>query len=310
LIGVQKPARFVPGGFCAFMKQLIKTYLEWKASYAPRAAINYRIWLDRFIEVCDEKKINEYTITDVVVFRKWLENRYNPYSIQFATTVIKNFFQFYKMQNYRCLNPMLIKLPRIVAKSHRAVTEAEFEAIVRQIPTDEIKALRDHVMIHLLWDTGMRVSELTDLDISGMDENKKSTTIQTKKTGHKRTIVWSDRTHLLLIKYMTMLKKECQKTGSTALFVGWRPGRGWSKRITARTVERHLKKYVEKAGIIEKVTPHSFRHGWAHKRRDQNAPLAFIQRGLGHMNPVSTFIYQQYDDKEFEKSAKGYLQSS
>jgi integrase len=62
-----------------------------------------------------------------------------------------------------------------------------------------------------------------------------------------------------------------------------------------------------KASLNEKITPHSFRHGWAHKRRDQNAPLAFIQRGLGHANPVSTFIYEQYQDSEFEINANKYL---
>ena len=74
-----------------------------------------------------------------------------------------------------------------------------------------------------------------------------------------------------------------------------------------RGKERIIKHYVNKAGVIEKITPHSFRHGWAHLRRDQNAPLSFIQRGLGHLNPVSTFIYEQYSDIDFERSAKTYF---
>jgi len=78
-------------------------------------------------------------------------------------------------------------------------------------------------------------------------------------------------------------------------------------RLSTRSVERIIKYYSNKAGIIEKVTPHSFRHGWACMRRDQNAPLSFIQRGLGHLNPVSTFIYEQYSDLDFERSAKAYF---
>jgi integrase len=94
----------------------------------------------------------------------------------------------------------------------------------------------------------------------------------------------------------------------SALFVGPRYADGWNNRLTRRSVERMILKYAKRAGIKEKVTPHSFRHGWAHKRRDQNAPLAFIQRGLGHVNPISTFIYEQYNDKEFVKHATAYLQ--
>ena len=78
-------------------------------------------------------------------------------------------------------------------------------------------------------------------------------------------------------------------------------------RLTTRTVQRVIKLSVQKAGLKERITPHSFRHGWAHKRRDQNAPLAFIQKGLGHISPISTFIYEQYNDMDFLQNANKYL---
>ena len=106
---------------------------------------------------------------------------------------------------------------------------------------------------------------------------------------------------------MTVRLKESNKKGSDALFLGWANGSSWSLRITTRTVERLLKAYTQKIKILEKITPHSFRHGWAHKRRDQNAPLAFIQKGLGHLSPISTFVYEQYKDIEFENYASKYL---
>jgi site-specific recombinase XerD len=162
-------------------------------------------------------------------------------------------------------------------------------------------------MIRLLWDTGVRVSELCDMDITNIDENKTSAVISTKKTGKKRIIVWSNETHDLLLKYMPIRLELHRINKSTALFIGTEHGKGWSVRLTPRSVQRRVMYYVNRAGIKEKITPHSFRHGWAHKRRDQNAPLSFIQRGLGHLNPVSTFVYEQYCDNEFEKSAMNYL---
>jgi integrase/recombinase XerD len=95
--------------------------------------------------------------------------------------------------------------------------------------------------------------------------------------------------------------------GASALFVGQHYNNEWSMRLTTRTVQRQVRQYVNQAGIKEKITPHSFRHGWAHKRRDNNAPLAFIQKGLGHVNPISTFVYEQYDDKEFMTNARQFL---
>lgn len=106
-----------------------------------------------------------------------------------------------------------------------------------------------------------------------------------------------------------MLRTELYKHNkASALFVGQQNNNSsWNMRLSTRSVERIIKYYSNKAGIIEKVTPHSFRHGWACMRRDQNAPLSFIQRGLGHLNPVSTFIYEQYSDLDFERSAKAYF---
>ena len=289
------------------MHEKIREYLEWKGTYAHRASINYKIWLNHFLNVSGDKAIEDYSITDIVKYHRWLEVHYGSYCIQYAMIVIKNFFQYYKLNNYNCLSPALIRTPRINAKSHRAVTEEEYKRIVDSIPSNEFLLLRDSIIIHLLWDTGVRVSELCDLDLTQINENKTSAIIFTKKTGKKRVIVWSDETHKFLMKYMQIRLKLEKQNGASALFVGWFKAKGWSSRLTTRSVERRLKYYVSKVGIKERITPHSFRHGWAHKRRDNNAPLAFIQKGLGHSNPISTFIYEQYDDKEFMQNARGYL---
>lgn len=291
------------------MNKIIKEYLSWKETYAPRASVNYRIWLNRFVEVCGEKELVDYGVPDLVKYRNWLESHYGSYSVQFAVIVMKNFLQYCKTLNYPCLSPFLIKLPRISAKSHRAVSEGEYMRIVSVIPKIRPKSLRDIILIRLLWDTGVRVSELCDLDLSQIDVNKRSAVIQTKKTRKKRIIVWSEETHRLLMKYIPLREGFHSLNNAPALFVGWNKNRGWSVRLTGRSVERIVKHYADRAGIKEKITPHSFRHGWAHKRRDQNAPLAFIQRGLGHISPVSTFIYEQYNDVDFERNAGLYLKT-
>ncbi|HEX5002639.1 MAG TPA: tyrosine-type recombinase/integrase [Bacteroidia bacterium] len=205
------------------------------------------------------------------------------------------------------MSPTLIKLPRVFAKSHRAITENEFESIIERIPLQRVGDIRDSLIIRLLWDTGMRVSELTDMELSQINLRTTSAQINTKKTGYKRTVVWSEKTHELLMRYIDLRNSECEHSNTTALFLGWKNGVGWCSRLTPRTIERNIKRYAQDAGIREKVTPHSFRHGFAHKRRDMNAPLAFIQKALGHMNPISTFVYEQYKDADFERSARTYL---
>ena len=306
----KRPVWFVPDGSFVFMNEIIKEYLEWKGTYAPRASLNYRIWLNRLVEVCGEKALHEYDVSDYAKYHQWLRGRYCPWTVQFAIVVIKNFLQFCKTQNYNCLSPTLVKLPRAIAKSHRAITEDEFHLIVSVIPSFEFRILRDLIMIRMLWDTGVRVSELTDLDTSQISEGKRSTVIQTKKNGKKRIIMWSEETHGLLMKYLPLRLSLEKSHNASALFIGFKKGRGWSMRINTRSIQRIVEYYVNRAGIKSRISPHSFRHGWAHKRRDLNAPLSFIQRGLGHVSPVSTFVYEQYCDTEFEKNANSYLKTA
>ncbi len=130
-----------------FMNEIIKEYLEWKGTYAPRASVSYKIWLDRFIEVCENKALESYDVADLIKYRKWLESRFGSYSVQFAIIVIKNFLQYCKTRNYSCLSPTLVKLPRVNAKSHRAVTENEYTKIISVIPTNEFQLLRDSLLI-------------------------------------------------------------------------------------------------------------------------------------------------------------------
>lgn len=296
----------VPGGAYVFMRELIKEYLDWKGTYAPRASNNYRIWLRNFLEVCGEKPLDKYDVSDLVKYRNWLDERFSQSSIQLAIVVIKNFLQYCIMQNRICISPKLIRLPKVHQKSHRAVTESEYYRIIAEVPKNGLRPFRDLVMIRVLWDTGVRVSELCSINLSDISEDRTTTVIQTKKSGTRRVIMWSKETHRLLMKYIIQ-RKQFKENRSTALFIGRTKKNAWSLRITPRSVQRAIRQFADRAGILEKVTPHSFRHGWAHKRRDQNAPLAFIQKGLGHSSPISTFIYEQYNDVDFERNASAYL---
>ncbi|MFA6924782.1 MAG: site-specific integrase [Bacteroidales bacterium] len=290
------------------MDKKIEDYLDWKGIHSPKASITYKGWLLKFVNVCGSKPIEEYRIMDIVNYQKWVKTHHSSYSLEYATVIIKNFFKFYKDQDYRCIAPSLIKRKKGHAKSHRAIKEEEFEKMISIIPDNDFWNLRDLVVVRMLWDTGVRVSELTDLNVSQIDVNNLSAVISTKKTANKRIIVWSENTHQILIKYLTMRLELPNNNSALALFVGKvnNNASSYNPRLTTRSVERIVKYYSNKAGIVERITPHSFRHGWAHKRRDMNAPLSFIQRGLGHMNPISTFIYEQYSDVDFERNAKAY----
>lgn len=276
----------------------INDFLNWKATHAPRASVNYRIWLERFRKSVPHKRLKDVTIKQVVEFQLGLEGKYSPYTVQFAMVAIKGLLKFQRMQGKMCLPPELIKSKRAVSRSHRAITEKELCSILEAIPSTYL-GVRDGLMLRMLFDTGVRVSELCDMNLTEIDPNKMHTSIITKKNGQRRVIVWSPSTHALLKYYLNARYKISPEP---ALFVTL-----YGNRVSPRSVELNLKKYVDAAGLNLKITPHSFRHGWAHLRRDEGAPLAFIQKGLGHMSPSSTFVYEQYHDEDFLEKAQKYL---
>jgi site-specific recombinase XerD len=152
------------------MQEKIKKYLEWKGTYAPRACVNYKIWLVRFIQVCGIKPLAQYELADYIRYSKWIESHYSSYCIQYSTVVIKNFFKFYRDQDEKCMSPSLIKIPRFRANSHRAITEEEYNKIIAEIPNNNFLSLRNLLIIRLLWDTGVRVSELCELNVPQVNE--------------------------------------------------------------------------------------------------------------------------------------------
>lgn len=289
------------------MDKKISAYLEWKGTYAPRAAVNYERWLKLFVNLCGSKKLKDYGVPDIVKYKNWLADKlYAPATVQLATVALHNFFKFSKLNGEKCMSPEFIRVQRMKARSHRPASEEELRKIISAIPEFTFIGLRDRLIFSMFWDTGMRVSELCSIDMDQVSRGSQKATITNRKNANSRIIMWSEETHALLCAYLPL---RAIVSPIKALFIG--VARKGVSRLTLRSVERSMKIYAKKAGIEVRVTPHSLRHGWANYRRDRfNAPLAFIQKALGHTNPMSTFVYQQYSDKDFESQAEKYLENA
>lgn len=286
------------------MKAQIDQYIDYKGTYTSRAVFEYARILKRFEEIV-KKDITEIGPQDISKFTKELKKaRLSGNSVAFNLVIVRNFFEFYQKQGWKILNPNFIKVDRnFVVKSHNAIKPEELERMNKIVGDDNYIDLQKKVAINLLWDTGVRVSELCDLNVVQLDLDNCRANIKTKKVGDSRYIFWSPETNNLLSKYMTLRNSI---DSSPYLFTGNAPhSRG--RRITTRSIQRWIAESCKKAKITRKISPHSFRHGWGHDKRDKGAPLAFIQKGLGHRNPISTFVYMKYHDKDFEKTAKKYL---
>lgn len=286
------------------LKQAIDKYLEWKSTYTNKAPATYRLHLGRF-EKFVKKDLEHITLEDVILFQLHLKSIYSLANVAYSMIIIKNFFDFWRRQREACVDPYLIKIPRFIPNSHAPIYHDEFVDMDKSLGEGDFEEVEKKVILRLFWETGMRVSELCDLNISDIETKRRATTIVTKKNNQQRWIFWSEKTHDLLIKYLGVRICLNQRP---ELFISPHMGNK-RRRITTRSIQRWIKMIAKNAGIVKSISPHSFRHGKAHRILDLGGTVKDIQMILGHseINPQASFSYLRLNISEIEVRAKMFI---
>lgn len=286
----------------------IDKYLEWgKHHYSSRTVELYVDHLRRFSSFIDNKKIGSISFYDDI-------NQYIQHlkKKNIADNTI-NLSMIALRQMWKTLaaleKELKIELPflwniipvrgGISAKSHKPVTIEQFNKILSGIDgKGTFIYVRDAAIFRLLYDTGIRVSELTNMDTSSLNTEDQSAVVITRKRRDSvkhRQVFYTRETAKALLTYLDIRK---HYTGSTALFVNLVHG----KRLTTRSIERSLKGYCQLVGIDPSlVKPHSFRHGWGMRAVEAEMYPPYVQAGLGHANLNSSQIYYNVRNKALQK---------
>lgn len=283
------------------LQKEIDIFLDWKATHTRTTGNRYPLHLRRFDQHC-KKRIGKLNLNDVVGFYNALERKkYSNANISYSMTIIKAFIGFYHSQGICKISPKLIKVQKSETNPHYAVERGEYEKMLSVLRNDELWNIQKKIAIRLLWETGVRVSELTALNISDMSSTEPRALIVTKKNNKQRWIFWSQETHDLIISFLGVRLCMNQRPH---LFMTERG----HNRPTTRTIERWVKDTVVLAGIDKKITPHGFRHSRAHRILDQGGNVVDIQKILGHSenDPRAAFSYLRLNNTEIEKIAKKY----
>lgn len=285
------------------LSQPIEDFVKWKGTHSKKAVEPYNLWLQRFNQHTN-KPLETIEIEDITRFSEWVQSNFSPTTHYYMMTILHCFFNFQNRRG-RGLAADLIVSKRVKAKSHLPASEDEYRAIIDTFNPTEFQPLRNLVMMRMLGECGMRVSELTDLNLTDLDLKERFAIIHTKKTRKDRRIVWSETTNALLSSYVT---QRATIAATPALFIGFDPLGRATERITPRSVQRILATACKHAGIEKKITPHSMRHFWAIDKRRKGAAISFVQAGLGHSSPLTTIdTYERYGLDEFTDEARRYL---
>ncbi|MDT4898013.1 MAG: integrase/recombinase XerC [Acidobacteriota bacterium] len=232
---------------------------------------------------------------DHITIREWLSSLHaaqkKKTSVARKLAALRTFFQFLVREGIVELNPAkLVSTPRLEKKLpvHLSVEDA-----IRFIETPDIETdlgKRDRAILELLYGTGVRVSELTKLDLGDVDFKDKLVRV-TGKRRKQRIVPFGDPALHALLGYLTVRKGFLQNAPidereSEAVFLNYQ-----GTRITTRSVGRMVDKYIQICAGIHDISPHALRHSFATHLLDSGADLRDIQELLGHARLSTTQIY-------------------
>jgi integrase/recombinase XerC len=285
------------------------SYLQYERNASPHTIRNYRSDLCQFRDFLTQGQggaAPDIATIDALRIRGFLaflfEKERKKTSIARKLAAVRAFFKFLAREPRLAQNPAAtVSTPKLSKTLPRIMTEEEINAFLDQLgqaarsaePSDPALR-RDRAILELLYASGLRVSELVGLDLRSVNFGDGMLLVRGK--GRKERIVpFGSKARQALDEYLPAREKILRerKTSSPALFLNRR-----GERLTARSVDRLVKKYVRIYGPKVKVSPHSLRHAFASHLLTEGADLRAIQEMLGHASLSTTQKYTQVSIKQ------------
>lgn len=291
-------------------KIAIQQYLEWKATHALTASDKYKPRLKHFLKfIGKDSSLNEINGEDIIKFHAQMKKeKYSLSTVAYSGRILKNFFDFWKGRGESKLNPKEIICTKFISPDKEIVNEEDMEDMDLVLDEHYRIDVMKKLVFHMLWDTGMRISELLDMNLQDI-ENKNLETglryakVRSRKSMRYNLVVWGKETNRLLEKYLGF--RLSQDIDNEALFVS--PNSKKGGRLTSRTVQRWVKGVSEMANLDKNITPHSFRHGKAHQVLNNGGHIEDVQKILRHRSLESSLHYININPMQYLALAGKYL---
>jgi site-specific recombinase XerD len=279
-------------------------HLEIEQNRSQRTIANYELYLFRLVDFADDCDIAKLDGEMVRQYRLWL-NRFrdtNGQELSKATQnyhliAMRSFLKYLAKRDIAALTSDKVELAKVKRPQLNFLESDEVERLFAAVPTDNAIGLRDRAILELLFSSGLRVSELTNLDRGHINLERREFMVRGK--GQKdRPVFISPAAADCLATYIKSRTDNYQP-----LFIHYSGSKngldeGMYTRITPRSIQRMVKHYSRLAGITKDVTPHTLRHSFATDLLINGADLRSVQALLGHANIATTQIYTHITDPQ------------
>jgi len=295
-------------------------YCEVEKGLSPVSSKNYHNFLKLFVDWLGKSKLSnilphELTPEHIWGYRLFLSRKQDykgaylkKTSQSYYLRALRNFLKYLSDKDIVTLPSEKIKLPKLTDKDKQIkfLNFDQVEKLLSMPDTSNAEGLRDRAILEVLFSTGMRVSELTSLNLKQFNVNNLLTGKIPDftelniigKGGKMRVVYFSKRTLEWLAKYL----KE-RKDMLPPLFINYFKAAkdDDARRLTPRSIESMVKKYTMMAGLPVEATPHTLRHSFATDLLAQGVDLRTIQEFLGHKNISATQIYAHVTSKQLRE---------
>lgn len=294
-------------------------YLEIERGRSPKTLENYRHYLKRFFDFAKIDKPAEITDEAVRKFRLYL-NRYKDrkgrelkkITQNYHVIALRNFLKYLAKRDIKALQAEKIEVGKNPTHEIEFLEPEELDRLLNAASGEDLKTLRDRAILELLFSAGLRVSELVNINREQINLDKQEFSVR-GKGGKIRIVFVSDTAKKALEKYLNkrmdidpalfvrieVKEAELLKNRSSA-------STDKGLRLTPRSVQRIVKFYAAKAGLVKDVHPHTLRHSFATDLLASGADIRSVQAMLGHSSITTTQIYTHVTNQQLKEVHKAF----
>jgi len=283
-------------------------YLHNEKNRSPNTLRTYKTDIASLMEYSDSKGVKSLKDLSLTTIRSWIAvqstNGAAPASLARRTSSVRVFTKWLNETNQiktdpaaRLLTPKVPStLPRVLGKA-QAIKLMDEASILDDEMQSPIVRMRDHAILELLYASGIRVSELTNLDLNDIDFERQ--TIKVFGKGSKeRMVPFGNPAQKAIARYLNESRpKLINDSSKNALFLGDR-----GKRIDVRQVRRIVTRAIERVEDSPNISPHDLRHSAATHLLEGGADLRIVQELLGHSSLATTQKYTHISVERLKKS--------
>jgi len=295
-------------------------YLDIERGLSNKSQQTYQRFLKKFINwlknnnlknltphELSEDYIRKYRIFLAQNFNKNTKEPIKRSTQNYYLIALRNFLNYFTDRNILSLPAEKIKLAKSKLNEGRIIKFLSIDQVKKLLEspnTSTLIGLRNRAILEVLFSTGLRVAELTNLNkeqikITALTEDLEIVIIG--KGNRPRPVYFSKRTIKWLNEYL-----KTRKDKERALFINYNGPKHASKRLSPRSIENIVKNYSILAGIPTFTTPHTIRHSFASDLLSQGVDLRTIQEFLGHKNISTTQIYTHITSKKLRETHRNF----